>query len=183
ETAEYFGYLHQAATRMEMLVRDLLAFTQVNRSEISSHETDAAVSLSGALANLERAIAENDAAVTFDPLPRVRMDSSHLQQVFQNLIGNAIKYRDPERHPAVHISAKTKNGSWIFSVRDNGIGIEPEYKEKIFGLFTRLHGTDAYPGTGIGLAICHRIVERYHGRIWVESRPGEGSDFRFSIPV
>ncbi len=183
ENAEYLGYLRQAATRMEMLVRDLLDFTKVNRVEISDEETDAGAALSGALANLQGAIAESGAAVTFEALPRVRMAPSLLQQVFQNLISNAIKYRDPQRLATVHIGAQQRNGSWIFSVCDNGIGIESEYKEKIFGLFTRLHGADRYPGTGIGLAICHRIVERYHGRIWVESEPGEGSDFRFSIPV
>jgi light-regulated signal transduction histidine kinase (bacteriophytochrome) len=106
-----------------------------------------------------------------------------MRQVFQNLIGNAIKYRSPDRAPTVHISAERRDASWIFMVRDNGIGIEPQYKEQIFGLFTRLHTTDRYTGTGIGLAICQRIVERYHGRIWVESEPGRGSDFRFSFPA
>jgi signal transduction histidine kinase len=168
---------------MEMLVHDLLAYTKLNRGEISPHEIDPAEPLSAALANLERSIAESNAAVSVDTLPRVRIDTSHLQQVFQNLIGNAIKYRAPHRRPVIHIGAEQKDGSWIFSVRDNGIGIEPEYKEKIFGLFTRLHGADSYPGTGIGLAICHRIIDRYHGRIWVESQPGKGSTFRFSIPA
>jgi PAS domain S-box-containing protein len=183
ETADYLRYLRQAATRMEMLVHDLLAYTKLNRGEISPHEIDPAEPLSVALANRERSIAESNAAVSVDTLPRVRIDTSHLQQVFQNLIGNAIKYRAPHRRPVIHIRAEQKDGSWIFSVRDNGIGIEPEYKEKIFGLFTRLHGADSYPGTGIGLAICHRIIDRYHGRIWVESKPGKGSNFRFSIPV
>jgi light-regulated signal transduction histidine kinase (bacteriophytochrome) len=182
ETAEYLGYLRSAATRMELLVRDLLTYTHMNRIELPSLEADANAALSAAMANLQQAVRESDAVVTFDKMPSVRIHATHLQQLFQNLIGNGIKYRDPCRHPVVHVEAERRNGSWIFSVRDNGIGIEPEYKEKIFGLFTRLHGADRYTGTGIGLAICQRIVERYHGRIWVESEPGRGSNFRFSIP-
>jgi light-regulated signal transduction histidine kinase (bacteriophytochrome) len=104
-----------------------------------------------------------------------------LQQLFQNLIGNAIKYRSPDRAPVIHVSAQQQNEYWVFSVQDNGIGIDPQYKERIFGLFKRLHTGDQYSGTGIGLAICQRIVERYHGRIWVESTPGEGSTFKFRI--
>jgi light-regulated signal transduction histidine kinase (bacteriophytochrome) len=183
EAAEYFGYLRDAATRMEMLVRDLLTYTHMNRIELPSQETDADAALSAALANLDGAVRESNAVVTFDKMPRLRIHATHLQQLFQNLIGNGIKYRDPARTPILHIGAERKNGSYIVSVRDNGIGIQPEYKEKIFGLFTRLHGAGSYAGTGIGLAICQRIVERYHGRIWVESEPGKGSDFRFTIPV
>jgi light-regulated signal transduction histidine kinase (bacteriophytochrome) len=107
----------------------------------------------------------------------------HLQQVFQNLIGNAIKYRNPERQSVVHVAIERQDGHWIFALSDNGIGIDPEYKENIFGLFKRLHNSDEYSGTGIGLAICQRIVDRYHGRIWVESEPGRGSTFRFKPPV
>ena len=117
------------------------------------------------------------------PLPAVRVHAIHLQQLFQNLIGNSIKYRDPLRSPVVHVSAGRRNATWVFSVRDNGIGIATEFKEQIFGLFTRLHNSNGYSGTGIGLAICQRIVERHHGRIWVESELGQGSTFRFSIPI
>ena len=106
-----------------------------------------------------------------------------MRQLFQNLIGNAIKYRSEDRAPEVHIGAERQDGYWVFTVRDNGIGIQPEFKEQIFGLFSRLHNADRYAGTGIGLAICQRIVERYHGRIWVESEPGRGSDFHFTLPV
>jgi len=126
---------------------------------------------------------ESGTTVTFDSLPPVRVHSTHLRQLFQNLIGNAIKYRSPERAAEVHVSAEQQSGFWVFTVSDNGIGIPPEYKEHIFGLFKRLHSGDEYSGTGIGLAICHRIVERYHGRIWVESEPGRGSRFRFALPV
>ena len=135
------------------------------------------------LANVQSAIGESGTTVTFNPLPPVRVHSTHPRQLFQNLIGNAIKYRSPERAAVVHVSAERQSGFWVFTVSDNGIGIQPEYKEHIFGLFKRLHSGDQYPGTGIGLAICQRIVEQYHGRIWVESEPGRGSRFIFTLPV
>ena len=128
-------------------------------------------------------MAETGARITADPLPSLPVHEIHMQQLFQNLIGNAIKYRSPERPPAVHVVAERQNGHWVFAVADNGIGIEPQYQDKIFGLFKRLHTSDEYSGTGIGLAICRRIVDRYHGRIWVESEPGKGSTFRFTLPV
>jgi chemotaxis family two-component system sensor kinase Cph1 len=135
------------------------------------------------LANLGGAISESGVAVTSGKLPSVRAHSTHVRQLFQNLVGNAIKYRSEDRAPAVHIGAERQEGYWVFTVRDNGIGIRPEFKEQIFGLFSRLHNADRYSGTGIGLAICQRIVDRYHGRIWVESEPGCGSEFRFTLPV
>jgi light-regulated signal transduction histidine kinase (bacteriophytochrome) len=110
------------------------------------------------------------------------MHAAHLQQLFQNLIGNAIKYRSPQRKPEIHVAAESQGDGWTFAVTDNGIGIAPEYKEKVFGLFKRLHSNEEYSGTGIGLAICQRIVAQYDGRIWVESEPGQGSTFRFTIP-
>jgi light-regulated signal transduction histidine kinase (bacteriophytochrome) len=168
---------------MEVLVGDLLAYTQVTRLDMPAEPTDANEALAAALASLSGAIAQSGASVTSDPLPALRIPGIHLQQLFQNLIGNAIKYRNPNRAPFVQVSGKEQKGSWIFSVRDNGIGIEAEYKEHIFGLFKRLHTADEYSGTGIGLAICQRIVERYHGRIWVESEPGKGSTFVFALPV
>jgi light-regulated signal transduction histidine kinase (bacteriophytochrome) len=167
---------------MEMLVRDLLAYTQVTKIEPPTEPTDANETLATTLDGLDHAIKESGATVTCDSLPRVRVHKTHLRQLFQNLIGNAIKYRSPERAPTVHVGAEQQNGSWVFSVRDNGIGIEPEYYKVIFGLFKRLHTGEEYSGTGLGLAICQRIVERYHGRIWVESEPGLGSTFRFEIP-
>jgi PAS domain S-box-containing protein len=183
QALEFLGYLRTGATRMEILVRDLLTYTQVTRLDCPAETTDANEALAATLAGLKGAIAESGATVTFDPLPSVQMNTTHLRQLFQNLIGNAIKYRNPERSPLVHVSGEKQNGVWVFSVRDNGIGIEPEYKEQVFGLFKRLHTSDEYSGTGIGLAICQRIVERYNGRIWVESEPGRGSTFRFAIPV
>ena len=122
------------------------------------------------------------AKVDFDPLPSVRVHAIQLQQVFQNLISNAIKYHRPGISPVVHITARRENESVVFSVIDNGIGIEPEFQERIFGLFKRLHTGSEYSGTGIGLALCQRIVERHDGRIWVESEPGTGSTFHFTFP-
>jgi len=183
EASEFLDYLRTGAVRMQVLVRDLLEYTQVGRLDTRSEPVNSAEAFDSALANLGGAIRESGAAVTSDALPQVRAHPTHLRQLFQNLIGNAIKYRRPDRKPAVHVSAREQSGSAIFSVRDNGIGIEPEYGEQIFGLFKRLHTGDKYSGTGIGLAICKRIVERYHGRIWVESEPGEGSIFFFSLPT
>jgi light-regulated signal transduction histidine kinase (bacteriophytochrome) len=116
-------------------------------------------------------------------MPSLRIHTTQLQQIFQNLVGNAIKYRRPEIAPVINVSARQEGESWLFSVSDNGLGIEAQYKERIFGLFKRLHTGDEYSGTGIGLAICQRIVERYHGRIWVESELGRGSTFSFTLPV
>lgn len=180
---EFLNFLCAGATRMEVLVRDLLAYTQLAKFEKPEHPADANEELAAALANLSGALAESGGRVTSDPLPTLMIHSSHLQQLFQNLIGNAIKYRSPDRTPEVHVSATHLQGFWRFAVSDNGIGIDSQYKERIFGLFKRLHTQTEYSGTGIGLAICRRIVERYHGRIWVESEPGRGSTFFFTIAV
>ena len=138
--------------------------------------------MSNALMNLETAIRESGARITRDGLPRVRVDAAQFTQVFQNLIGNAIKFRG-EGPPEIEISARrTGDEKWQFAVRDNGIGMEPQYHEKIFVIFRRLHTRETYRGTGIGLALCKRIVERHGGEIWVESEPGEGSTFLFTIP-
>jgi PAS domain S-box-containing protein len=182
EPAEFLGYLQNAATRMQHLVRDLLEYTQVTRLDSPLEETDANEALAAALANLAGSIAESGVVLTWGSLPALRVHGTHLRQLFQNLIGNAIKYRSPDRQPAIHVGAERQDGSWVFTVRDNGIGIQPEFKDQIFGLFARLHNAGHYSGTGIGLAICQRIVERYQGRIWVESEFGSGSEFRFLIP-
>lgn len=126
-------------------------------------------------------VAESDALITHDPLPIVVADGSQLMQVFQNLIGNAIKFRS-ERRAEIHVGARRDHQRWVFFVRDNGIGIEPQYAQRIMMVFQRLHDRRKYPGTGIGLAICRKIVQRRGGDIWVESRPGEGSTFYFTIP-
>jgi PAS domain S-box-containing protein len=180
---EFLEYLRTGATRMAALVQDLLAYTQVAKADESNELADANEALSSTLSNLKLAITEAGAQVTSDPLPTVPIHATHLQQLFQNLIGNAVKYRSPERAPSVHVGAELHNGYCLFTVSDNGIGIDPQYKEEIFGLFKRLHTSDKYSGTGIGLALCQRIVDRYRGRIWVESQPGRGSIFRFAIPI
>lgn len=180
---KFLRYVTNGATRMETLVRDLLTYTQVRESDMGDNISNANDVLQESLANISSTIAETGAQITSGPLPSLPVNGTHLQQLFQNLLGNAIKYRSPERPPIIRIGAERQNGYWVFSVADNGIGIEPEYKENIFGLFKRLHNSDEYPGTGIGLAICQRIVDRYHGRIWVESEPGRGSIFRFTLPV
>lgn len=182
QAGEFLKHLRNSATRMEMLVRDLLAYTQAAQAQRPEAPTAAGEALEHALANLAEAIEESGAQVTSDPLPEVRMHSTQLQQLFQNLVGNAVKYRRTEVSPTIHIAAQRNHGGWHFTVSDNGIGIEPRYKERIFGLFKRLHTNDEYSGTGIGLAICQRIVERHDGRIWVESVPGAGSEFHFTLP-
>ncbi len=178
---QFLGFLTEAGRRLATLVDDLLSYTRAGVVESNMAAVDASAALRNALSSLAQAIRESDAAVTYDPLPRVSMGASHLQQVFQNLVGNALKYRREDR-PQIHISAVDQGASWRFSVRDNGIGIDPQYKEKIFGVFKRLHRDQKYSGTGIGLAICQRVVERYGGRIWVESSPGQGATFYFTVP-
>jgi PAS domain S-box-containing protein len=181
EGGQFLDYLRRAATRMEMLLQDLLAYTQVSKLPLAVEYVDANEVLASTLADLGGAIRQSGAAISFDKLPSLRVHWAHLKQLLQNLIGNAIKYRSPDRALVIQISAEPQVDSWVLTIRDNGIGIEPEYKERIFGLFERLYNSDQYAGTGIGLAICQRIVERYRGRIWVESEPGRGSAFSFSL--
>ncbi|HEY9669251.1 MAG TPA: CHASE3 domain-containing protein [Coleofasciculaceae cyanobacterium] len=179
---KYLGYIMEGATRMQQLINDLLAFSRVGTHGKPLELTDCEVVFSHVLDNLKIAIAENFALVTHNPLPRVIGDKIQLIQLFQNLIGNAIKFRG-EEHPQVHVSAKSQKNEWVFCVRDNGIGIETEYFDRIFTIFQRLHSRSEYPGTGIGLAVCKKIVERHRGRIWVESMPGQGTTFYFTIPL
>jgi PAS domain S-box-containing protein len=183
EALQFVRFLRNGASRMEMLVRDLLAYTQLSRFEPAGVLASAAEAFEIAVSNLAGAISQTGARITAGALPALPVHASHLQQLFQNIVGNAIKYRSPDRLPAVHVTAESRNGRWMFAVRDNGIGIDPQYKENIFGLFKRLHTDDEYSGTGIGLAICQRIVDRYSGRIWVESEPGKGSVFYFTLPA
>jgi PAS domain S-box-containing protein len=184
DALKFIRYMRNSASRMESLLRDLLTYTQTTQFEVPAHEmADASGALHTALANLSGAISDSGARINADRLPSLRVHATHLQQLYQNLIGNAIKYRSPEGPPVVQVTAERQGESWVFAVSDNGIGIDPAYKENIFGLFKRLHTSDEYSGTGIGLAICQRIVDRYGGRIWVESEPGRGSIFRFTLPV
>jgi len=179
---EYIEYVVEGALRMERLLRDLRAFTRATVGvQGPPPVVDSQAVLGTALSNLKTSIDESGAEITFDPLPSVSIYAFQLEQVFQNIIGNAIRYRSAAP-PRIHVSAERDGDAWKFSVRDNGIGIESEYKEQIFGLFKRLHAASEYPGTGMGLAICQRVVERSGGRIWVESEPGRGSTFYFVLP-
>ena len=179
---EFIAFAVDGAKRMQQLINDMLAFSRVatRGHEFKPVEADAA--LRQALLNLKAAIEESHANVTFDPLPVVNADSGQLTQLFQNLIGNALKFRRQEP-PRVHVSAERRAKEWVFSVRDNGIGIEPQHLERIFVIFQRLHAASEFPGTGLGLAISKKIAERHGGRLWVTSEPGAGSVFYFSIPV
>ena len=178
---QFLGFMREGGRRLATLVNDLLAYTRAGTVELIEAPVDSAKVLGHTLASLAEAIRESHATVTNDPLPEVFMGEAHLQQVLQNLIGNALKYRDQDP-PRIHVSVSQRGVFWCFSVADNGIGIDPQYKEKIFGVFKRLHHDRNTSGTGIGLAICQRVVERYGGRIWVESGIGKGSTFFFTVP-
>jgi two-component system, chemotaxis family, CheB/CheR fusion protein len=178
---EFITLAVDGAKRMQVLIHDLLHFSQCGKGDLKYEPTDTSRVLSETIAGLKTAIAEARAKVTFDPLPILPMDGVLLGQVFQNLIANAIKFRNGTE-PTVHISAKQKGEDWEFSVSDNGIGIDKQFSGKIFLIFQRLHSKDAYAGTGIGLAMCKKIIERYGGQIWVESEVGKGSTFFFTLP-
>jgi PAS domain S-box-containing protein len=180
---KYIAYVVEGAERMSTLIRDLLSYSRVNRRGEQLRPTDALESLELALGNLRSAIEQSGASITHDPLPIVNADKTQLIQLFQNLVGNAIKYRSPDRPLQVHISARSEDGSWLFDIQDNGIGFEQQYEDKMFLIFQRLHSRGKYPGTGIGLAICRRIVDRHGGRIWAVGEPGKGARFSFTIPV
>lgn len=172
----------EGVNRMQSLISDLLTYSRVGTEGKTFANVDTETVLAEAMQSLDVAIEEENGEIDHDPLPDVLGDRSQLVQLFQNLLSNAIKFRDSEP-PRVHVSAAREGGEWVFSVRDNGIGIDPAYADHIFTIFQRLHTAEEYPGTGIGLAVCRRIVERHRGRIWVESEPGAGSTFRFTIPV
>jgi PAS domain S-box-containing protein len=179
---EFIAYAVDGSTRMQALIHDLLAYSRAGTSGNAHCKISSESVLREALKNLRATIEESGALVTHDVLPVLTTDDTQLAQVFQNLVGNAIKYHSAEI-PLVHVSAiKNASNEWIFSVRDNGLGIDPKYFEKIFVLFQRLHGREEFKGTGIGLAICKKILERLGGRIWVESQPAKGSTFYFALP-
>jgi PAS domain S-box-containing protein len=182
DATRYISRTVAGAFRMKTLINDLLVYSRVGTKGKPFTPMDCEQVLAEALGNLRVAVEESGAQMTHDPLPRVLADGLQLVQLFQNLLSNAIKFRG-EGAPRVHVAAAKKGREWVFSVRDNGIGIEPEYAERIFGIFQRLHTRSEYPGTGIGLAVCKKIVERHGGRIWVEAAPQQGSTFYFTIPV
>jgi signal transduction histidine kinase len=182
DSQNWLSHMTQGAIRMQALIDDLLAYSRVGREEVASELTSVSSACDEALANLQASIQETGAKVTCDSLPAVVIDRYQLVQLLQNLLGNAIKFHG-DQPPEIEVRAVRKGDDWLFSVRDNGIGIAPENVERIFRIFERVHGEEEYPGTGIGLAICKKIVEIHGGRIWVESEPGAGATFYFTIPA
>jgi PAS domain S-box-containing protein len=179
---EFIGFAVDGAKRMQALIDDLLAYSRAGRQGVKLAHVEADRALDDALTNLKPAIEGARAVIVRDPLPVVVADATQFVQLFQNLVSNAVKFR-AQVAPEIHISARRENGEWVFSVQDNGIGIDPAHKNKLFVMFQRLHPRHQYPGTGIGLALCKMIVERLGGRIWVESMPGQGATFRFTVPA
>jgi PAS domain S-box-containing protein len=180
---EYIHFIVDGASRMQKLIDDILVYSRVSTRGLPLEPVDMEKALREALLNLKAAVDESGARIASDPLPVVNGDQVQLLQVLQNLIGNALKFRREEEPPVVTIAASRKGPDWLFSVKDNGIGMDPELFGRLFVLFQRLHPPDKYPGTGVGLAVAKKIVERHGGRIWVESQPGRGSTFHFSIPA
>jgi signal transduction histidine kinase len=178
---KFLGYAREGALRMQTLIHDLLAFSRIGRNGVAPSPIDCEGVIKEVLLTLGPAIQEGGAVVTHTALPTILADRSQMSQLLQNLIGNAIKFRGKEP-PLISLAAERVGPDWLFSVRDNGIGIAPEYADNIFVVFHRLHGRAEYPGNGIGLAICKKIVERNGGRIWVESNDGHGTIFNFTVP-
>ena len=184
EDARTFArFIREGVSRMETLIRDLLTFSRTiqNHEELEDASADLSVALTDALTVLRNRVEETGAEITAGPLPSVTGDTQQLALVFQNLLSNALKYRKPDVAPSIRITAEQSGALCIVSIADNGIGFDPKYSERIFGLFKRLHDA-SYPGTGLGLAICQRVIERFGGRIWAESQPNVGSTFRFALP-
>jgi len=181
EEQQFAGYITDAVHRMRALIEGLLSYSRVSQPEHPGDAADLSRLVDSAVANLQETVERNGAHIRCEPLPQLKVNAPQIVQLFQNLIGNAIKFRG-EAAPQVQIAAQREGSQWIFSVRDNGIGIDAAHRERIFTLFQRLHTSDAYPGSGIGLALCKRIVERHGGRIWVEGQ-ASGSEFRFSLPA
>jgi light-regulated signal transduction histidine kinase (bacteriophytochrome) len=181
KATRYFTGITDGVKRMQALIEGVLAYAQVGAPGAPSEPIDCAIVVERAVANLHATIAERGALVTHGALPTVAADATQLSQVFQNLIGNAIKYC--RETPRVAISAQREGAAWLFSVRDNGIGMDAADAERIFDIFQRAHSAAEYPGTGIGLAICKKTIERHGGRIWAESCVGKGTTFKFTLPA
>jgi PAS domain S-box-containing protein len=183
ETADrYINFAVDGAKRMQQLISDLLAYSRVNSKDLELRQTDCEAVVAAAMLNLQVVIEESGASVECDPLPELWVDQGQFTQLFQNLLANAIKFRRKDECPRIHISAVESGAEWTISVKDNGIGIDARHAERIFQMFQRLHSRAEYPGTGIGLAVCKKVIERHGGELWVESEPGAGSTFRFTIP-
>ena len=182
ETETCIGYITDAAARMQALIRDLLSYGRVDASDLNLQLVDCSLLFDDLVKDFQESIGTAQAQVTCDALPVVLADHSRLALVFRNLLSNALKFQAAHL-PIIHVSAKMTEGNWEFSVKDNGIGIESQYFERIFRMFQRLHTMAQYPGTGIGLAICKKVVELHHGRIWIESEVGAGTTVFFTLPA
>jgi signal transduction histidine kinase len=181
KAGEYLQFVYDGAARMRELVQGLLAYSRAGSPEDGRQSVDCRQALDTAVANLQLSIGEAGARITHDDLPAVQAEPTQLAQLFQNLVGNALKFRRDGVAPEIHVGACRDGNRWILSVKDNGIGIDPAHHEKVFLIFQRLHGREKYPGTGIGLAVCKKIVERHGGKIWIESKVGQGSTFYFTL--
>ena len=179
---EFIAFAVDGATRMKALIDDLLAYSRTGMTSVIRRRVDCGALVGAALADLDVAISESGALVVADDLPTVIGDPGQLAQVFQNLLSNALKFVSGDRQPEIRVSATRDGTAWRFAVADNGIGIDEMHRERIFTMFKRLHGRAEYPGTGIGLALCHKIVSRFGGQIWLEGRTGGGSVFCFTVP-
>ena len=179
---QYMAFMVDGAKRMQALINDLLDFSRVGRSEEHFVEVDLDLALARAVSNLEVSITEAQAVIEHDPLPSVSGELTLLTVLLQNLIGNAVKYRSPDRPCRVRVSAEPRNGEWLLTVDDNGIGVDPQYSDRIFTIFQRLHLRGEYSGTGIGLALCRRILEFHHGRIWLAEKTEPGARFQLTLP-
>lgn len=183
EADMFLDFIVKAAARMSSLVRDLLAYARLTTEEERPSSIALDEDLEAALTHLDHAVKESGASITHDPMPALPVDRGQMVRLFQNLIGNAVKYRKPDQSSTIHIGAELIGPEWVISVRDNGIGFDPQYASMIFAPFKRLQTAKEYSGTGVGLAICKRIVQAQGGRIWAESVPGEGATFFFTLPV
>lgn len=181
DAEEFIRFASDGAARMQRIIEDLLVYTQVDRLAKAAEPADLATAVEEALSEMRTAVTTSGASVTFGDLPTVKMDRAQIAVVFRHLLDNAIKFRGG-RTPQIRITAERKGDDWHIHVKDNGIGFDPAFAERLFAIFQRLHGRTEYPGTGIGLAICKKIISRHRGRIWAESRSGEGSTFSFSLP-
>lgn len=180
---KYLSFIVSAAARMGALIHDLLEYARATTEDERPSSVALDEDLEAALTHLDLAIQESGAIITHDPMPILPVDRGQIVRLFQNLIGNAVKYRKPNQQVKVHISAEPKGTEWLISIRDNGIGFDPNCASTIFEPFKRLHTAEEYPGTGVGLAVCRRIVQAQGGRIWAESVPGEGTVFSFTLPM
>jgi chemotaxis family two-component system sensor kinase Cph1 len=183
DAKDFIDFAVEGVSLMQTLIDDVLAYSKVDLQGIEWQLTEVDTALNQALGNLRGRIAETSAQITWDAMPTIVADGTQLMQLFQNLIGNAIKFKQPQEPPQIHIGVQRQEDAWLFSVQDNGIGIDPQFADRVFVIFQRLHTRDEYPGSGMGLAICKKIVECHRGRIWVQSALGQGATFCFTIPV